>query len=539
MPLPFIQIMRDFITDGVPSSGKWKPKKSELRSWGAWVESILNSIGVNSGTIYSTRALLYADLSRAANTLAWVNQDPTVAYNGIYQKAGGVGTGSWSRVGDLPYSFITATDAGAGTPNAIQATTSIPVSASALVLMNIYEANTATPVTVSFNGEAAIAINTNSGGDIAPGGLVAGMLVAGVLMGGVFRLITDQVSSAIVAQVEALRDQMQAIADSAALGIVPDASVTPSKISGWNAYPQGRLTLTASTPAPESDVAAATAVYYCRSSGKYVPIYDGTRMLAKSIPVGLSMALSANAAHAGYHQSGKNFDVFAYDAGSGLVGIGSGPAWTSNVARGTGAGTTELEELEGLLVNKNSITLRFGGASGNTLVVAAQRATYLGSFRTTADGVATNTKSSRLLFNAYNSIKTSMLKTVATGYSSNTAAWVALGNSALNRVEFLMGLTGSAVSARASSVVNNSTSTRRLVQMRIALDSLTVPSVDSFSGNFSVDTSVSTVISAYEGYPGLGYHYLLPITYGGGADSQTWYGADAGSVAGISGETFL
>ncbi|MBX4967187.1 hypothetical protein [Rhizobium binae] len=216
------QIWRDYVTDGIPSSGKNNPSKSEIRSWGTWIESILNAIGVNSGTVYQTRALLFADLSRAANTMAWVTQDPVAAYDGIYQKVGGTGTGSWTRVADLPYSFIRATDLGAGTANAIQATSPMPISESALVLLNIFETNTGSPVTVSFNSEAALTMKSNSGNDIAIGGLVAGMQTLGVVAGSTFRLVTDQVSAAIVAQAEDAAANAQAAktaAEAAAAGV--------------------------------------------------------------------------------------------------------------------------------------------------------------------------------------------------------------------------------------------------------------------------------------------------------------------------------
>jgi hypothetical protein len=49
-----------------------------------------------------------------------------------------------------------------------------------------------------------------------------------------------------------------------------------------------------------------------------------------------------------------------------------GPAWTSDTARGTGAGTTELELVNGIYLNKVAIT------NGP----AANRGTYLGTIRT-------------------------------------------------------------------------------------------------------------------------------------------------------------
>ncbi|MBB4235034.1 hypothetical protein [Rhizobium esperanzae] len=229
MALTARQVWRDYVVDGVPSSGPYKPYKPDIRNWGTNLEGFLTAVGSNAGTVKLTRALLYADLLHAADTMAWVMQDATIDYNGIYQKIGASGVGSWTRVADLPFSFIVATDAGAGTPNAIIATSDMPASESALIVFTVFEANTASPVTVSFNGSSALTIKTNSGNDIAVGGLTAGLQIFGRVIGSTFRLITDQVNAAIVAAAEAAaasasgyrdqalgyRDQAQAYAETA------------------------------------------------------------------------------------------------------------------------------------------------------------------------------------------------------------------------------------------------------------------------------------------------------------------------------------
>ena len=204
MALTMAEVARDYETDGVPSSGSHKIKKGDMRNWGAWVEGVINAFTANGGLIYSTKAAMDADLAHGANSMAWVIGDATVGNNGIYRKNGASGTGSWTRVADLPFSFIIASDVGAGTPNAIQATTSIPVSGSALVWTNVFEANTASPVTISFNGGSALTMKTNTGNDIVAGGLVAGMIVLGIVSGSTFRLLSDQVSASIVAAAEAV-----------------------------------------------------------------------------------------------------------------------------------------------------------------------------------------------------------------------------------------------------------------------------------------------------------------------------------------------
>jgi hypothetical protein len=195
---PAVDVFAPYDAGGVPR----EIVPQEVQVWGAEVEAVINAFVSAGGLIYDSKAALDADLNRGANTVAWVIGDPIAENNGIYMKVGASGSGSWTRVGDLPYSFVRATDAGAGTPNAIQATTPIPVSESVLIMMNVFEANTASPITVSFNGGAALAIKTNSGNDVEAGGFTAGMVALGVVSGSTFRLVSDHASAAIVAQAE-------------------------------------------------------------------------------------------------------------------------------------------------------------------------------------------------------------------------------------------------------------------------------------------------------------------------------------------------
>lgn len=198
-----------------PASEPLQPNKADIRDWGTWLEGSITAFLATGGKVFSTRAALYADLSQAANTMAWVIADPTAAFNGIYRKNGAANSGSWTRLGDLPYSFIVATDIGSGTANAIQATSSIPVSASALVVFSVWRPNDASPVTVSFNGGSPLTIKTNTGNDVAPGGL-ASLTLFGFVRGSTFRCINDQVSSAIVAAAEAAQVAAEAAAAAAA-----------------------------------------------------------------------------------------------------------------------------------------------------------------------------------------------------------------------------------------------------------------------------------------------------------------------------------
>ncbi|WP_164850776.1 hypothetical protein [Sinorhizobium meliloti] len=125
----------------------------------------------------------------------------------------------------------------AGTANAIQATTSLPVSGSALIWMNVFEANTASPVTVSFNGGTALTIKTNSGNDVAVGGLTTGMIVLGIVSGSTFRLVSDQASSAIIAQAEAA----QAAAAASAAAAAASAAAAEGVGAAVAVWPSGTL----------------------------------------------------------------------------------------------------------------------------------------------------------------------------------------------------------------------------------------------------------------------------------------------------------
>ncbi|MCM2399428.1 hypothetical protein NBH19_25410 [Rhizobium sp. S95] len=214
-------VWRNYVTDGVPSSGNHPVKKSECRNWGTAVEVRLDAVST-AAKLYATRSSLYADLTEDANTLAWVYGDSTAAYNGIYMKVGASGSGSWTRIGDLPYSFVKMSDTGAGTPNAIQLTSSIPTSDSVLRISNVFEANTGN-VTISENGGTAKALLTVSGEQIASGGLTAGMMITYVDDGVSYRLTSDQASAAIQ---EAAEDAAAAAAASASAAAASAAGVS-------------------------------------------------------------------------------------------------------------------------------------------------------------------------------------------------------------------------------------------------------------------------------------------------------------------------
>jgi hypothetical protein len=262
-----VELATTIWADG-PSSDPYEPDKAQIREWGTWVEGIITAFTSGAGNILkTTRAALFADLAHAADTTAWVLGDPTVGYNGIYVKSGASGAGSWTRVSDLPFSFIIANDAGAGTPNAIQATTAIPVSGSALIWMNVADTNTGTPVTVSFNGGSALTIKTNSGNDVVAGGLTAGMIVMGIVSGSTFWLVSDQASTAILAAAEAAADRAEAAAT--ALETIDQRIIVISDDSNRVTYPDFASLVVGGDWAPAFNAAMAARRFVDVPPGDY------------------------------------------------------------------------------------------------------------------------------------------------------------------------------------------------------------------------------------------------------------------------------
>lgn len=286
--------------------------------------------------------------------------------------------------------------------------------------------------------------------------------------------------------------------------------------------PGGRLTLTSGTPVMTADATAQTAVYYAPHSVPTVPIFDGSYWLMHAFNQ-LTLNLSSNAAHTGYHQSGKNFDLFVYLNGS-TVRLGTGPAWSSDTARGTGAGTTELQRLNGVWVNARDITLRYGNSSGDTNSVSSLRATYVGTMRTTADGqtgmsfkpaaAAGGGNNVLGLWNAYNRVRvTAMSRDSTSSWTYATATWRSANNNTANRISWVDGLQVSTVQACYQVGNDNAGAVAALVGVNIDSTSAT-PSV---AAQGTTSGSTQQVIAPDTFFPQLGFHYAQAMEYATGA----------------------
>lgn len=209
----------------------------EAYTWSTEVERLLlAAIGSGGALVFNTRAELYATLNYPQSTMAWVMADATAAYNGIYRKFGAANAGSWSRIGNLPYSVVPLTNGGTGTANDIVATSSLPINStdgSLLITLPIVADNTTTSVNVIVNGET-LAVKTASGNSPVVGGLKAGSIYATVRLGNTLRMLSDQASLAIQTAIEAIYADFQ----STFLGLLPanpttDANGNALRIGAW------------------------------------------------------------------------------------------------------------------------------------------------------------------------------------------------------------------------------------------------------------------------------------------------------------------
>lgn len=286
--------------------------------------------------------------------------------------------------------------------------------------------------------------------------------------------------------------------------------------SGGMSVPSGRLTLESSVPVSTTDQSNKSTIYYTPYNGEKIPIYSGTAMVNTTFTE-LSQSTTDTTKSPAACANNSNYDMFVWND-SGTVRCTRGPAWSTDTARGTGAGSTELVRINGLWTNKNAIT------NGP----AAFRGTYVGTIRTNGTATVDNTINARHVWNAYNRTTHSFVLEIPTdSWTYSSATWRQVQGSSTYQVSFVCGLDEELVTASYYAVYNTSTSTSRAATVGIGLDSLTQPHILYMSGNAAASQWSGFPVGTYYGFPGIGYHYLAMLEKGAGSDTQTWYG-DAG-----------
>lgn len=203
--------------------------------------------------------------------------------------------------------------------------------------------------------------------------------------------------------------------------------------------PQGRLTLTTLVPVLAADVTAATSIFYTPYVGNKIALWNGTKFSTTTFAE-VSQALSDNTKSPVAAAADSVYDVFGWLDGATFRAT-RGPAWTSATNRGTGAGTSELERVQGIPMNKVSIS------NGP----AANRGIHLATIATDASAqlnmmfepaAAAGGSANRLdVWNTYNRVEVaSMMRPNDNSWTYNSATVRSANASDLNRVTFVRGL---------------------------------------------------------------------------------------------------
>lgn len=291
-------------------------------------------------------------------------------------------------------------------------------------------------------------------------------------------------------------------------------------------FPQGRLTLTSGVPVMVSDTTGQTTVYYCARGGGtgsfYVPLYDGSAWAMHLVTGQLSQATTDTTKSPAAVANNSNYDLFVWLDGA-TYRCTRGPAWSSDTARGTGAGTTELEAVNGFLVNKVAIT------NGP----AAQRGLYVGTIRSNGSAAidwslrpaaaAGGTNNRLCVWNMYNRANVAATsRESANSWTYDSVTPRPFNNSASNRISFVRGLDEDALDAFA--IAFGGQTNTQYTAILIGLDSTSA----GWDGNIRHPNNTAITVnnglySSAKGLPGLGFHYLqlLEAVAGGTA---TFYG---------------
>jgi hypothetical protein len=197
---------------------------------------------------------------------------------------------------------------------------------------------------------------------------------------------------------------------------------------------------------------------------------------------------------------------------------GTHTATNGTRTRGAGAGTTELQMLNGIWTNKNSITLKNGAGAG-TSGIAANTATYVGTILCTANGqtgmafnpspASGGSNNTLGVWNAYNRVRIST-SCLDSGADYNPVAAAARFNtSSASKITWVDGLAQSSVYA-GMSYAARSAAANPFILIYLNLDNSTAAQ----GVNNAVTTStVNTQIAVNQTFPpALGLHYLQAMT---------------------------
>jgi len=266
----------------------------------------------------------------------------------------------------------------------------------------------------------------------------------------------------------------------------------------------GRLTLSTGVPVPTSDVASSSVLYFTPYQGNrvslYVPDY-GWRVYSFSE---LSIDISG-------WITGKNYDIFLYD-NSGTLTL-EGLVWSNDTLR-----ATALVLQDGAFVKSGALDRL-----------------YLGTIRTSGAGTSADTVLKRFVWNNYKRAirKFAVIESTDT-WTYATTTWRQWNNSAVNKVEFVIGISEDPVYLYFNALARN-LGTGMATAIGIGLDSVSANSSTITATLQHATGLVQSGSCSYVNFPGIGYHYLALLescltpttTYLGDSGTPDYYQSGA------------
>ena len=293
--------------------------------------------------------------------------------------------------------------------------------------------------------------------------------------------------------------------------------------------PQGRLTLVTGLPVMTASQSDATTIYYTPYNGNQVPIYNGSNLLSTSFTELSNITTNSSTGNAGPAAvaASSNYDLFVWSNG-GTVTLTRGPAWTSDTARGTGAGTTELQRINGVLTNKVAITngpaANLGTYVGTVRSDGSSQINYV--FGATSDG---GTAAVLGIWNAYNRVEVrGFIGDSTNSWTYNGGTFRAADNSTTMRVSFLQGLAEDFFMASYYTSVGSGFG---VAYAGVGYNSTSTASGRRSYGGLGADVSVNVIkeLSAKHAVQQLGWGFLQALENADGSNIQTFYGDNGGA----------
>lgn len=298
--------------------------------------------------------------------------------------------------------------------------------------------------------------------------------------------------------------------------------------------PGGRLTLTLSTPAPSTDVVAATTIYYAPMNGSYVPIYNGTNVRQYQFTASDADTVGLSATLGSAWSATTNFDWFITLNGG--VPVLCSNAWASDTAR-----TVALALFRGMQTNATTMTSACRINNTTQITVAANQGTYIGTSRTNAAGQMDDSCVHRWLWNAYNQVQRNLCQVAETtaNWPYTLTTWRQARGSSTNQIDTVIGLTGNLLDVRVAATGDTSAA-GSFVAVGIGINSTTVNSA-TLQQTTNCANCRAPITANWQGFPAIGRQVFVWLEAAGVASgTNTYYGQNISNSinyqqAGISG----